>query len=721
MLVTTWLAGGQAAAYQPGLDLAAYRRRGHRRWSPRSSAAAPAASTRLAARVLSRRLADPDIAAVLTQHPERQRRGAGAAAVRGPRLPAQPAQLGHQPGRRCIRISLLAQIDALWWGREPAYPTDADVLGARDLLDLDALQQGGLLLFRYRHQAGSFVGRAARSVERRALPGRAPDDRRPVAGPGPAARPSRCSTRSPRSSPSSRRRHAAAVGDQPGPQRRAPAAAARPRLRRAAAQLALRRLRGRRRDGLVPPVRRARARCRRCCWTGSAAGDVNVIDEGQAWHVCLRPGVSYGSRLVPARPGRAADRDVRHRADPGPGGADAERCSASMLAALAPRGERRETRRAARAAGRHPAAAHRGPGPRRAALASADGRWLLCYNGELFNYRDLRAELAALGQPLRGEGDTELVLARPSPSGASRRSRRFRGEFAFAIADAARPAASTWPATRSGSSRCTGPRRDGRLHVASEIKALVPAGRAGRRGAARPPRLGRRRRPGRSSGAVRGPGGARRDGRAGRGPGRGGQAGPGRVRGQRPGPGRHRPDRRRDPVRRPGQLADPAARRGRCTRTASRSPIGAPGSEDLQLRPAAVRRPVACRTRSSSWRRARSGWPTSARRSPMSELTEYGDIINAVVVGPAVPPGPRGRGQGRAHRRRLRRAVRRLRDVRPDQARSRPGGCSCTRSATWTGPSCSASTGPAWATASRPGCRSWTWRWSSWPCGCPWT
>ena len=30
------------------------------------------------------------------------------------------------------------------------------------------------------------------------------------------------------------------------------------------------------------------------------SGDVNVIDEGQAWHVCLRPGLSYGSRLVPA-------------------------------------------------------------------------------------------------------------------------------------------------------------------------------------------------------------------------------------------------------------------------------------------------------------------------------------------------------------------------------------------------------------------------------------
>src|SRR5262249_14093521 len=31
-------------------------------------------------------------------------------------------------------------------------------------------------------------------------------------------------------------------------------------------------------------------------------GDINVIDEGQAWHVCLRPGVSY-ARLVPAYAG----------------------------------------------------------------------------------------------------------------------------------------------------------------------------------------------------------------------------------------------------------------------------------------------------------------------------------------------------------------------------------------------------------------------------------
>jgi hypothetical protein len=28
-------------------------------------------------------------------------------------------------------------------------------------------------------------------------------------------------------------------------------------------------------------------------------GDVNVIDEGQAWHVCVRPGAGRALRLIP--------------------------------------------------------------------------------------------------------------------------------------------------------------------------------------------------------------------------------------------------------------------------------------------------------------------------------------------------------------------------------------------------------------------------------------
>ena len=41
---------------------------------------------------------------------------------------------------------------------------------------------------------------------------------------------------------------------------------------------------------------------------------------------------------------------------------------------------------------------------------SDDGRWLLCYNGEVYNHNELRAELRALGHEFRTESDTEVVL-----------------------------------------------------------------------------------------------------------------------------------------------------------------------------------------------------------------------------------------------------------------------------------------------------------------------
>ena len=69
---------------------------------------------------------------------------------------------------------MLAQIDAVWWGRERGYLTDAEVLDSPDLVDLDELADAGQLRFKYRHQAESLVGRAARKAERRTLPGRSP-------------------------------------------------------------------------------------------------------------------------------------------------------------------------------------------------------------------------------------------------------------------------------------------------------------------------------------------------------------------------------------------------------------------------------------------------------------------------------------------------------------------------------------------------------------------
>jgi asparagine synthase (glutamine-hydrolysing) len=105
---------------------------------------------------------------------------------------------------------------------------------------------------------------------------------------------------------------------------------------------------------------------------------------------------------------------------------------------------------------------------------SPDGRWLLCYNGEIFNYRQLRAELIASGREFRSESDTELVLEAFRHWGEGAVA-RFRGEFAFAIHD--RLTGGTYLARDPvGVKPLYWSCRADRLHVASEIKALVPVG-----------------------------------------------------------------------------------------------------------------------------------------------------------------------------------------------------------------------------------------------------
>ncbi|TWP52258.1 asparagine synthase (glutamine-hydrolyzing) [Lentzea tibetensis] len=67
-------------------------------------------------------------------------------------------------------------------------------------------------------------------------------------------------------------------------------------------------------------------------------------------------------------------------------------------------------------------------------VGSADGRWWLCYNGELYNYRELRRELHGLGVRFRTDSDTEVVLQAWLTWGRSCLS-RFNGAFAFAVYD----------------------------------------------------------------------------------------------------------------------------------------------------------------------------------------------------------------------------------------------------------------------------------------------
>jgi len=60
----------------------------------------------------------------------------------------------------------------------------------------------------------------------------------------------------------------------------------------------------------------------------------------------------------------------------------------------------------------------------------------IVYNGELYNYRELRTELMARGTPFSTESDTEVVLEAWRAWGP-RALRRFRGMFAFALLDEA--------------------------------------------------------------------------------------------------------------------------------------------------------------------------------------------------------------------------------------------------------------------------------------------
>jgi asparagine synthase (glutamine-hydrolysing) len=145
-----------------------------------------------------------------------------------------------------------------------------------------------------------------------------------------------------------------------------------------------------------------------------------------------------------------------------------------MLDALRPRGEVEQVA----AYGRLLAGTHRlrivDPASGGQPLASADGRWLLCYNGEIFNHRELRDELRRLGHEFRTGCDTEVVLEAFARWGTTA-VRMFRGEFAFAVADVvagrvylARDPVGVKPLYWSVANGC--------LHVASEIKALVPVG-----------------------------------------------------------------------------------------------------------------------------------------------------------------------------------------------------------------------------------------------------
>lgn len=111
-------------------------------------------------------------------------------------------------------------------------------------------------------------------------------------------------------------------------------------------------------------------------------------------------------------------------------------------------------------------------------MASADGNTVVTFNGEIYNYQALRAELEAAGARFRTTSDTEALLHLYARHGAAM-VHRLRGMFAFAIWDEVR--CELFLARDPYGIKPLYTANDGwTFRFASQVKALLAGGRVSR-------------------------------------------------------------------------------------------------------------------------------------------------------------------------------------------------------------------------------------------------
>ncbi len=105
-------------------------------------------------------------------------------------------------------------------------------------------------------------------------------------------------------------------------------------------------------------------------------------------------------------------------------------------------------------------------------MPSASGRFMMIFNGEVYNHPTLRRELESAGCTFRGHSDTEVILAAFERWGIERAVQRFIGMFAIAVWDLHRRELSLIR-DRLGIKPLYVYHRRGVISFGSELKALL--------------------------------------------------------------------------------------------------------------------------------------------------------------------------------------------------------------------------------------------------------
>ncbi|HEY0941132.1 MAG TPA: asparagine synthase (glutamine-hydrolyzing) [Steroidobacter sp.] len=108
-------------------------------------------------------------------------------------------------------------------------------------------------------------------------------------------------------------------------------------------------------------------------------------------------------------------------------------------------------------------------------MRRAGGHQVICFNGEIYNFRSIRAELEAAGIEFQSGSDTEVILAATQAWGIEAALQRMDGAFVFALWDE-RERVLHLARDRAGEKPLLGAVARGHFLFASELRALLGTG-----------------------------------------------------------------------------------------------------------------------------------------------------------------------------------------------------------------------------------------------------